>query len=193
MLNSFLNLQEDLEQENGHFSVLVQRKSGILSVKIVHKVNGTKWQKRWWWHSQKGNTQSSDPRVHCPEECLRAKVVVFTEQVGVRLRVHQDGEVEEDGEGQVEVEREEGEVKERRSCMKMGWSEDSRTTWAMRCMWHQGVTTKQRAPRAVLTGCATCACRCSCHSCWCSLCHACTHRSCWYSCCIRTFFVAIFL
>ena len=36
-------LQEDLEQDNGHFSVLVQRKSGILSVKIVHKVNGTKW------------------------------------------------------------------------------------------------------------------------------------------------------
>ena len=47
--------------------------------------------------------------------------------VGVRLRVHQYGEMEEDGEGQVEdgegqvdVEREEGEVKERRSCMKMG-------------------------------------------------------------------------
>ena len=40
--------------------------------------------------------------------------------VGVLLRVHQDGEVDEDGEGQVEVEREEGEVKERRSCMKMG-------------------------------------------------------------------------
>ena len=32
------------------------------------------------------------------------------------LRVHQDRDVE----GQVEVEREEGEVKERRSCMKMG-------------------------------------------------------------------------
>ena len=46
MLNSFLYLQEDSEQDNGHFSVLVQRKSGILSVKIVHKVNGTKWQKR---------------------------------------------------------------------------------------------------------------------------------------------------
>ena len=32
-------------------------------------------------------------------------------EVGVRLRVHQDRGVEEDGEGQVEVEREEGEVK----------------------------------------------------------------------------------
>ena len=41
-------------------------------------------------------------------------------EVGVRLGVHQDGEVEEDGERQVEVEREEGEVKERRSCVKMG-------------------------------------------------------------------------
>ena len=33
---SFLHFQEDLEQDNGHFSVLVQRKSGILSVKMVH-------------------------------------------------------------------------------------------------------------------------------------------------------------
>ena len=41
-------------------------------------------------------------------------------ELSVLLEVHQDGEVEEDGEGQVEVEREEGEVKERRSCMKMG-------------------------------------------------------------------------
>ena len=41
-------------------------------------------------------------------------------EVGVRLRVHQDRGVEEDGEGQVEVEREEREVKERRSCVKMG-------------------------------------------------------------------------
>ena len=34
------------KRDNGHFSVLVQRKSGILSVKIAHKVNWTKWQKR---------------------------------------------------------------------------------------------------------------------------------------------------
>ena len=44
----------------------------------------------------------------------RVKVV----EVGVVLRVHQDRGVEEDGKGQVEVEREEGAVKERRSCMK---------------------------------------------------------------------------
>ena len=49
-------------------------------------------------------------------------------EVGVRLRVHQDGEVEEDGERQVEVEREQGEVKERRSWMACEWDEDSRTS-----------------------------------------------------------------
>ena len=36
------------------------------------------------------------------------------------LEVHQEGRVEEDGERQVEVEREGIEVKERRSCVKMG-------------------------------------------------------------------------
>ena len=49
-------------------------------------------------------------------------------EVGVRLRVHQDRGVEEDGEGQVEAEREEGEVNERRSWMACGWDEDSRTS-----------------------------------------------------------------
>ena len=39
-----------------------------------------------------------------------------------------DRGVEEDGEGQVEVEREEVEVKERRSWMACGWDEDSRTS-----------------------------------------------------------------
>ena len=43
----FLHFQKESEQDNGHFSVLGQRRSGILSVKIVHKVNGTKWL-NWW-------------------------------------------------------------------------------------------------------------------------------------------------
>ena len=34
---SFLYMQKDLEQDNGHFLVLVLKRSGILSVKIVHK------------------------------------------------------------------------------------------------------------------------------------------------------------
>ena len=40
-------------------------------------------------------------------------------EVGVVLRVHQDRGEEEDDEGQVEVEREEGEVKENHTCMTM--------------------------------------------------------------------------
>ena len=43
-------------------------------------------------------------------------------ELSVLLRVH-EGEVEEDGEDQVEVEREEGEVKEKRSCMTMNVDE----------------------------------------------------------------------
>ena len=43
MLNSFLYLQEDLEKDNGHLLVLVLKRSGTVSVKTVHKVNGTKW------------------------------------------------------------------------------------------------------------------------------------------------------
>ena len=43
--------------------------------------------------------------------CRGSAQVVFhgdqVVEVGVRLRVHKDGEVEEDGEGQLEVEREE--------------------------------------------------------------------------------------
>ena len=57
----------------GHSSNLDRRKSGIPSVRTVHNENGTKWQRRWCWYSQKADTQSSVPRVHCPEECLKSK------------------------------------------------------------------------------------------------------------------------
>ena len=40
-------------------------------------------------------------------------------EVGVRLRVRQDRRVEEDGERQIEVEREDVEIKERRTWMTM--------------------------------------------------------------------------
>ena len=49
-----------------------------------------------------------------------AQAVLHGDQVvelSVLLGVHQEGELEEDGEGQVEVEREEGEVKEKRTWM----------------------------------------------------------------------------
>ena len=51
-----------------------------------------------------------------------AQVVLHGDQVvqlSVLLGVHDEGEVEKDGEGQVEVEREEGEVKEKRTWMTM--------------------------------------------------------------------------
>ena len=77
-------------------------------------------------------------------------------EVGVVLRVHQDRGEEEDGECQVEVEREEGEVKERRSCMKREeerlkniLSHEVRVTQTSR-----GVLRRLRAPHAVLTGCS---------------------------------------
>ena len=52
-----------------------------------------------------------------------AQVVLHGVQVvefSVLLGVHKEGEVEEDGEGQVEVEKEEGEVREKRTWMTMG-------------------------------------------------------------------------
>ena len=51
-----------------------------------------------------------------------AQVVLHGDQVvelSVLLGVHEEGEVEKDGEGQVEVEREEGEIKEKRTWMTM--------------------------------------------------------------------------
>ena len=46
VLNSFLSMQRVLEQDNGHSSDLDQRKSGTLSVKTVHKENGTELQSK---------------------------------------------------------------------------------------------------------------------------------------------------
>ena len=51
-----------------------------------------------------------------------AQVVLHGDQVvelSVLLGVHEKGEVEEDGEGQVEVDKKEGEVKEKRTWMTM--------------------------------------------------------------------------
>ena len=51
-----------------------------------------------------------------------AQVVLHGDQfdeLSVLLEVHEKGEVEEDGEGQVELEREESEIKEKRTWMTM--------------------------------------------------------------------------
>ena len=41
VLNSFLSMRRDLEQDNGHSLDLDQKRSGTLLVKTVHKDNGT--------------------------------------------------------------------------------------------------------------------------------------------------------
>ena len=47
MLNSFLSLRKDLQQDNGHSSDLDQKRSGILLMKTIHKENGTELQDKW--------------------------------------------------------------------------------------------------------------------------------------------------
>ena len=62
----------------GHWSFLgpgSEKKWYSTRVKTVHKENGTELKSKWCSHLQKANTQSSDPRVHYPDECLKAKVV----------------------------------------------------------------------------------------------------------------------
>ena len=103
------------------------------------------------------------PLVRGVAQVLHGDQVV---ELSVLLEVHEKGEVEEDGEGQIEVEREEGEVKEKRSCMTMnvdGMRLKNTLSHEVHVTHHQGVTTKTTRSQCMLTGCATCACRCSCH------------------------------
>ena len=46
VLNSFLSMQRDLEQDNGHSSDLDQKRSGTLLVETVHKENRTELQSK---------------------------------------------------------------------------------------------------------------------------------------------------
>ena len=66
MLDSYLCTREDLEKVNGRLSVLVLRRSGTVSMKTVHKENGTILLKGWW-NSQKADVQFSALRALCPE------------------------------------------------------------------------------------------------------------------------------
>ena len=60
------------------------------------------------------------PLVRGGAQVLHGDQVV---ELSVLLDVHEKEEVEEDGEGQIEVEREEGDVKEKRSCVTMNVDE----------------------------------------------------------------------
>ena len=68
-------MREDFHQEDGHSSDLDQKRSGILLTNTNHMENGTESQSWWWANSVKADAQSSEPRVHCPEECSKARVV----------------------------------------------------------------------------------------------------------------------
>ena len=46
--NSFRLMRKDLEQEDGHFSDLDQKRSGNLLTNTNHKENGTE-SENWWW------------------------------------------------------------------------------------------------------------------------------------------------
>ena len=75
-------------------------------------------------------------------------------EVGVQVRVHQDRGVEEDGEGQVEVEREVGEVREKRTSW-MTWREDDRLN-ELEPMW---CDTSSRQERRLTARCCAHLCR----------------------------------
>ena len=73
--NSFRIMRKYFHQEDGHSSDLDQKRSCILLTLIDHKENGTESQSWWWSNSVKADTQSSEPRVHYPEERSKAKEV----------------------------------------------------------------------------------------------------------------------
>ena len=75
MLDSFLFMQEDLEQDNGHLMGLVLKRSGTVSVKIVPQREWTIRRRKCYCNSQKANIQFSVVQVHCPEVDSKAKVM----------------------------------------------------------------------------------------------------------------------
>ena len=72
-LDSYLCMQENLAKDNGHSLVLVLKRSGTPSKRIVYKESGTILRKRCWWNSPRAGVQFSVLRLHCPEVNLEAK------------------------------------------------------------------------------------------------------------------------
>ena len=56
-----------------HRTNFFQRKSGTLSLKIVHKENGTIWRKGCYWNLEKADVQFSVLQVHCLEVDSKSK------------------------------------------------------------------------------------------------------------------------
>ena len=78
--------KKDFQQEDGHSSVLYQKRSGILLTSIDHEKNGTESLNWWWSNSEKADTQFSVARVHCPEERSEAKEVENYQYTSMPLR-----------------------------------------------------------------------------------------------------------
>ena len=72
MFDSYLCMQTDLEQDNGCLVVLVLNRSGLLSVKRVHKEEWDNLGDVGNW--QKADIQFSVIQVHCPEVDSKAQV-----------------------------------------------------------------------------------------------------------------------
>ena len=72
MLDSYLCMQRILEKDKCHSSVLVLKKSGILT-RTVHKEPGTTLRNRCCWNLQKVDTLFSVQRLHCPRVSSKAK------------------------------------------------------------------------------------------------------------------------
>ena len=79
------------QQDVGHSSDLRQKRSGILLATKDHEENGTESLKWWWSNSEKADTQSSEPRVHCLEKRSKAKEVENYQHtsvpMGIRLKL----------------------------------------------------------------------------------------------------------
>ena len=74
MPNSLFSKERDSKQENGNsLGPNQKKKSCSISEKQSTRWIGTKWLK-WWCQSAKADSQSSESRIHCPDQCLKAKV-----------------------------------------------------------------------------------------------------------------------
>ena len=76
----------DLCKKKIFTSDLDQKRSGILLLNVNHKENGTELQSWWCSNLEKADTQSSDPQVHCLEECSKAKEVESYRYTSALLR-----------------------------------------------------------------------------------------------------------
>ena len=99
------------------------------------------------------------PLVRGSAQVLHGDQVVA---LSVLLEVHEKEAEGEDGEGQIEVESERGELKERRTCTWMTSDGTQNLSHEVHVTQYQSVTKTSRS-QCMLRCCASCVCSCSCH------------------------------